>query len=139
MMYTFYMIKQQLPTIFSSIDENITVFNKIFVHRRKKSKDTKIDSLLFLSYPFRQDQGAYHQERIIEDDAPKHGGKDGYRGIGQEIGIIKAEHQLRHAASTRRRTQDGNHPHHPLPAPRDQHVALTMEGYENGNHNGESR
>ena len=31
-------MKQQLPTIFSSIDENITVFNKIFVHRRKKAK-----------------------------------------------------------------------------------------------------
>lgn len=77
-MYTFYMIKQQLPTIFSSIDENITIFNKIFVHRRKKSKDTKIDSLLFLSNPFRQDQGAYHQERVIEDGAPEHGGKNGY-------------------------------------------------------------
>ena len=78
MMYTFYMIKQQLSTIFSSIDENITVFNKIFVHRRKKNKDTKIDSLLFPCYPFRQNQGTHHQERVIEDGAPEHGGKDGY-------------------------------------------------------------
>ena len=77
-MYTFYMIKQQLPTIFSSIDENITIFNKIFVHRRKKSKDTKIDSLLFLSNPFRQNQGAHYQEWVIEDGAPEHGGKNGY-------------------------------------------------------------
>ena len=97
------------------------------------------DSMSVSSNPFRQDQGAHHQERVIEDGAPKHGGKDGYRGIGQEIGIIKAEHQLRYAASAGRRTQNGNHPHHPLPAPRHQHVSLTMEGYENGYDDGESR
>ena len=97
------------------------------------------DSMSVSSNPFRQSQGAHYQEWVIEDGAPEHGGKDGYRGIGQEIGIIKAEHQLRHAASARRRTQDRNHPHHPLTAPSHQHVALTMEGNENGYYNGESR
>lgn len=77
-MYTFLYDKTAAIYYFSSIDENITVFNKIFVHRRKKSKDTKIDSLLFPCYPFRQNQGAHHQEGVIEDGAPEHGGKDGY-------------------------------------------------------------
>ena len=88
------------------------------------------DSMSVSSNPFRQDQGAHHQERVIEDGAPEHGGKNGYRGIGQEIGIIKAEHQLCHATSARRRTQNGNHPHHPLAAPSHQHVALTMKAIE---------
>ena len=97
------------------------------------------DSMSVSSNPFRQDQGAHHQEGVIEDGAPEHGGKNGYRGIGQEISIIKAEHQLCHATSARRRTQNRNHPHHPLSAPSHQHVALTMEGNENSYHDGESR
>ena len=103
------------------------------------SRHSVPDSMSVSSNPFRQDQGAHHQERVVEDGAPEHGGKNGYRGIGQEIGIIKAEHQLCHTTSTRRRTQNGNHPHHPLAAPSHQHVALTMEGNENSYHDGESR
>lgn len=36
------------------MDENFIAFDKIFVYGRKKNKDTKIASLLFLSNPFRQ-------------------------------------------------------------------------------------
>lgn len=42
------------------------------------SRHSVPDSMSVSSNPFRQDQGAHHQERVIEDGAPEHGGKDGY-------------------------------------------------------------
>lgn len=56
-----------------------------FSHRSNTSKTTMEisrrsvpDSMSVSSNPFRQDQGAHYQERVIEDGAPEHGGKDGY-------------------------------------------------------------
>ena len=62
----FYRIKQpSLKTaFFSSIDENFLISIIFFVYGRF-FLSIEIVSILFLSNPFRQDQGAHHQEWVI--------------------------------------------------------------------------
>ena len=87
------------------------------LHRAQRPPLSQLLTGSIPAYPLGQHQCAHHQEGIIKDSPTEHGGKDGNRCFGQIVGVIQAEHQLSHTTSSRRRTQDGNHPHHPLSAP----------------------
>ena len=94
--------------------------------------------LQFLSYPLGQHNGAHYEERVVEDGSPEHCCEYGYRGIGQIVGVIKAEHQFGYAAAAGCGAEYRNHPHHPLSAPGYEHVALALEGEEYGGYDGEA-